>query len=140
MAGPGKKRAKNPDGSLIVQTPSSAGVKNRQQRGRQQREQRERQRQRKGSFSRHSPWLWLKFSITLAFAIGCAFKSGPGSLLAGGDSGDDGNGDGDDGEDCGVCASCKTNKRMVEREMERMIENESEHLGARQGQRCIMPA
>ena len=31
---------------------------------------------------RHSPWLWLKFSITLAFAIGCAFKSGPGSLLA----------------------------------------------------------
>jgi hypothetical protein len=31
---------------------------------------------------RHSPWLWLKFSITLAFAIGCAFKSGPGSLLS----------------------------------------------------------
>jgi hypothetical protein len=30
---------------------------------------------------RNSPWLWLKFSITLAFAIGCAFKSGPGSLL-----------------------------------------------------------
>lgn len=30
----------------------------------------------------HSPWLWLKFSITLAFAIGCAFKSGPGSLLS----------------------------------------------------------
>jgi hypothetical protein len=140
MAGPGKKRAKNPDGSLIIRNPSSAGVKYRQQRGRQQREQRERQRQRKGSFSRHSPWLWLKFSITLAFAIGCAFKSGPGSLLAGGDSGDDGNGDGDDGEDCGVCAGCKTNKRMVEREMERMIENESENLGARQDQRCIMPA
>ena len=31
--------------------------------------------------SRHSPWLWLKFSITLAFAIGAAFKDGPGSLL-----------------------------------------------------------
>lgn len=31
--------------------------------------------------SRHSPWLWLKFSITLAFAIGAAFKDGPGTLL-----------------------------------------------------------
>lgn len=31
--------------------------------------------------SKHSPWLWLKFSITLAFAIGTAFKDGPGSLL-----------------------------------------------------------
>jgi hypothetical protein len=31
--------------------------------------------------SKHSPWLWLKFSITLAFAIGAAFKDGPGSLL-----------------------------------------------------------
>jgi hypothetical protein len=138
MAGPGKKRAKNPDGSLIVRTPSSS-PKNRQERGRQQREQ-QRQRQRKGSFSRHSPWLWLKFSITLAFAIGCAFKSGPGSLLAGSDSGDEGNGDSDEGEDCGVCAGCKTNKRMVERERERMIENESENLGERQDQRRIMPA
>lgn len=32
-------------------------------------------------FAAHSPWMWLKFSITLAFAIGCAFKSGPASLL-----------------------------------------------------------
>jgi hypothetical protein len=31
--------------------------------------------------SKHSPWLWLKFSITLVFAIGAAFKDGPGSLL-----------------------------------------------------------
>ena len=31
--------------------------------------------------TKHSPWLWIKFSITLAFAIGAAFKSGPGSLL-----------------------------------------------------------
>ena len=30
---------------------------------------------------KHSPWLWLKFSLTLAFAIGAAFKDGPGSLL-----------------------------------------------------------
>ena len=30
---------------------------------------------------KHSPWLWVKFSITLAFAIGAAFKDGPGSLL-----------------------------------------------------------
>lgn len=30
---------------------------------------------------KHSPWLWIKFSITLAFAIGAAFKDGPGSLL-----------------------------------------------------------
>lgn len=31
--------------------------------------------------AKHSPLLWLKFSITLAFAIGTAFKDGPGSLL-----------------------------------------------------------
>ncbi|KAM0706560.1 hypothetical protein Q7P35_005887 [Cladosporium inversicolor] len=42
---------------------------------------------------RHSPWLWLKFSITLAFAIGCAFKSGPGSLLS-------------LEEECSGCESC----------------------------------
>lgn len=34
--------------------------------------------QRRG---KHSPWLWIKFSITLAFAIGVAFKDGPGSML-----------------------------------------------------------
>lgn len=33
--------------------------------------------------SKHSPWLWLKFSITLAFAVGVAFKDGPASLLRG---------------------------------------------------------
>jgi hypothetical protein len=60
--------------------------------------------------------------------------------LAGGDSGDERDENGEDGEDCGVCAGCKANKRMVEREMERMIENESEDTGARQDQRCIMPA
>lgn len=43
----------------------------------------------------HSPWLWLKFSITLAFAIGCAFKSGPGSLLV-------------LEEECPGCESCGT--------------------------------
>ncbi|KAK5122885.1 hypothetical protein LTR85_003450 [Meristemomyces frigidus] len=31
--------------------------------------------------SKHSPWIWLKFSITLAFAVGVAFKDGPASLL-----------------------------------------------------------
>ena len=142
MAGPGKKRAKNSDGSLVVRTSSSSSPKHRQERGRQQREQ-QRQRQRQGSFTRHSPWLWLKFSITLAFAIGCAFKSGPGSLLAGGDSGDDANGD---GEDCGVCAGCKTNKRMMKREMERERErkiggDESENMSAMsRDQRLIEPA
>lgn len=49
---------------------------------------------------RHSPWLWLKFSITLAFAIGCAFKSGPGSLLA------------SDEEKCPGCASCMSQERQ----------------------------
>ncbi|KXL49347.1 hypothetical protein M433DRAFT_173406 [Acidomyces richmondensis BFW] len=34
-----------------------------------------------GLFRRHSPWLWLKFSLTLAFAVGVAFADGPGSLL-----------------------------------------------------------
>ncbi|KAF2764426.1 hypothetical protein EJ03DRAFT_331849 [Teratosphaeria nubilosa] len=33
-------------------------------------------------FTRHSPWLWLKFSLTLAFAIGVAFKDGPATLLS----------------------------------------------------------
>ncbi|KAK4543338.1 hypothetical protein LTR36_005697 [Oleoguttula mirabilis] len=31
--------------------------------------------------AKHSPWLWLKFSLTLAFAVGVAFKDGPASLL-----------------------------------------------------------
>ena len=30
---------------------------------------------------KHSPWVWLKFSLTLAFAVGIAFKDGPASLL-----------------------------------------------------------
>ncbi|KAF2215721.1 hypothetical protein CERZMDRAFT_94118 [Cercospora zeae-maydis SCOH1-5] len=30
---------------------------------------------------KHSPWLWLKFSMTLAVAVGIAFKDGPSSLL-----------------------------------------------------------
>ena len=38
-------------------------------------------RQARGAWSKHSPWVWLKFSITLAFAVGVAFKEGPGSLL-----------------------------------------------------------
>ncbi|KAK5108051.1 hypothetical protein LTR62_008825 [Meristemomyces frigidus] len=33
------------------------------------------------SWSRHNPWLWLKFSLTLVFAVGVAFKEGPASLL-----------------------------------------------------------
>lgn len=33
---------------------------------------------------KHSPLMWLKFSLTLAFAVGAAFKDGPGSLLRGG--------------------------------------------------------
>ncbi|KAF2723517.1 hypothetical protein K431DRAFT_282962 [Polychaeton citri CBS 116435] len=31
--------------------------------------------------SAHSPWLWLKFSLTLAVAVGTAFTRGPGTLL-----------------------------------------------------------
>ncbi|KAK0284307.1 hypothetical protein LTR35_006023 [Friedmanniomyces endolithicus] len=31
--------------------------------------------------ARHSPWVWIQFSITLAVAVGVAFKDGPGSLL-----------------------------------------------------------
>lgn len=34
-----------------------------------------------GLIARHSPWLWIKFSLTLAFAIGAAIKDGPASLL-----------------------------------------------------------
>ncbi|KAF1825542.1 uncharacterized protein K489DRAFT_408183 [Dissoconium aciculare CBS 342.82] len=36
--------------------------------------------------TRHSPWLWLKFSITLAVAVGAAFRYGPGSLLSSSDT------------------------------------------------------
>jgi hypothetical protein len=49
---------------------------------------------------RHSPWLWLKFSITLAFAVGCAFKSGPGSLLA-------------PEEECSGCESCGSGEQRA---------------------------
>ncbi|KAH0299247.1 hypothetical protein KCU71_g12512, partial [Aureobasidium melanogenum] len=31
--------------------------------------------------SRHSPWLWIRFSLTLAFAIAAAVKEGPGALM-----------------------------------------------------------
>jgi len=129
MAGPGKKRARNADGSLVVRTSSSSSSPiqhHRQERGKQ-RDRRERQRH--GNFARHSPWLWLKFSITLAFAIGCAFKSGPGSLLAGG------NGAGEVA-DCGVCAGCQTNRRALKRENK--IESASVG-GARRDQRVVEP-
>lgn len=32
-------------------------------------------------FGRHSLWLWLRFSFTLAFAIGAALREGPGFVL-----------------------------------------------------------
>lgn len=31
--------------------------------------------------SRHSPWLWVRFSLTLAFAVAAAVKEGPGALM-----------------------------------------------------------
>nr|POE99386.1 hypothetical protein CFP56_52778 [Quercus suber] len=31
--------------------------------------------------AKHSPWMWLRFSLTLAVAVGVAFKEGPGNLL-----------------------------------------------------------
>jgi len=31
--------------------------------------------------SRHSPWLWVRFSLTLAFAVAAAVKEGPGALI-----------------------------------------------------------
>jgi len=81
MAGPGKKVISHRSGSGSArryshQQPVGAGL------------------------GRHSPWLWLKFSITLAFAIGCAFKSGPGSLLA-------------LEEECPGCESCGSGERKV---------------------------
>jgi hypothetical protein len=79
MAGPGKK--------VLSQRNSSSST--------------HRNKQQMMGPSRHSPWLWLKFSITLAFAIGCAFKSGPGSLL----SLEDGS--------CPGCESCTIERRRV---------------------------
>lgn len=79
MAGPGKKRTKHRSSSRSVN---------------------QHQQQQLITFGRYSPWLWLKFSITLAFAIGCAFRSGPGSLLMLNDS----------EKRCG-CSSCSNGKR-----------------------------
>jgi hypothetical protein len=31
--------------------------------------------------SRHSPWLWVRFSLTLAFAVAAAVREGPGALM-----------------------------------------------------------
>ena len=39
------------------------------------------QQQQQRIWSKHNPWLWIKFSLTLAFAVGLAFRDGPGSLL-----------------------------------------------------------
>lgn len=78
MAGPGKKRSKHRNGSKRAQ---------------------QHQQQLVG-IGPYSPWMWLKFSITLAFAIGCAFRSGPGSLLMLNDS-----------EKRCICPSCSNSKR-----------------------------
>lgn len=32
-------------------------------------------------FSRHSPWLWLRFSLTLAIALGAAIRDGPAVVM-----------------------------------------------------------
>lgn len=32
--------------------------------------------------SRHSPWLWIRFSLTLAFAVAAAVREGPGVLMS----------------------------------------------------------
>jgi hypothetical protein len=78
--------------------------------------------------SRHSPWLWVRFSLTLAFAVAAAVREGPGALMVecarneargerrgrdgegrarGGDvRGRDGDREGDDeGKECG-CLKC----------------------------------
>ncbi|KAI4744087.1 hypothetical protein E4T50_05539 [Aureobasidium sp. EXF-12298] len=42
----------------------------------------ERQRREEAPMlSRHSPWLWVRFSLTLAFAVAAAVKEGPGALM-----------------------------------------------------------
>ncbi|KAK0864186.1 hypothetical protein LTS02_006149 [Friedmanniomyces endolithicus] len=50
---------------------------------------------------RHSPWVWIQFSITLAVAVGVAFKDGPASLLrrtvCGGCRRKEGRGEGEEG-------------------------------------------
>jgi hypothetical protein len=42
----------------------------------------ERQRREEAPMlSRHSPWLWVRFSLTLAFAVAAAVREGPGALM-----------------------------------------------------------
>ncbi|KEQ96449.1 hypothetical protein AUEXF2481DRAFT_639232 [Aureobasidium subglaciale EXF-2481] len=38
-------------------------------------------RQEAPMLSRHSPWLWVRFSLTLAFAVAAAIREGPGALM-----------------------------------------------------------
>ncbi|THZ92983.1 hypothetical protein D6C82_09121 [Aureobasidium pullulans] len=42
-----------------------------------------RQRREQGApmLSRHSPWLWVRFSLTLAFAVAAAVREGPAALM-----------------------------------------------------------
>jgi hypothetical protein len=51
--------------------------------------------------SRHSPWLWVRFSLTLAFALAAAVREGPGALMVECES----NTTEDAAEECG-CLKC----------------------------------
>lgn len=70
ISGKGKKRVQHKRQSSL-----------HHQRRRASRLRGEERKKGMGLFRRHSPWLWLKFSLTLAFAVGVAFADGPGSLL-----------------------------------------------------------
>ncbi|KAK0939404.1 hypothetical protein LTR29_009020 [Friedmanniomyces endolithicus] len=58
--------------------------------------------------ARHSPWDWIQFSITLAVAVGVAFKDGPASLLR-----------------RTVCGGCRRKERREEREEEGRVSRTS---------------
>ncbi|KAK0831601.1 hypothetical protein LTR73_002984 [Friedmanniomyces endolithicus] len=58
--------------------------------------------------ARHSPWAWIQFSITLAVAVGVAFKDGPASLLR-----------------RTVCGGCRRKERREEREEEGRVSRTS---------------
>jgi hypothetical protein len=67
--------------------------KQRQDQQSQQQQEEDRKREmimQAPMLSRHSPWLWIRFSLTLAFAVAVAVREGPASLMLVGGRGGDG--------------------------------------------------
>jgi hypothetical protein len=66
--------------------------------------------------SRHSPWLWVRFSLTLAFAVAAAVREGPGALMVECERNDTkGGGGGEDEAEAQKCGCLKCLGREMAR-------------------------